>query len=395
MKKIFYKCSQCSTEYDITPDIMVCPECEKKQKFDEPLRGILEVKYTLKNNSDREFQLPGSIEELFPVEKIWFPKIPVGNTPLWQSQNLSDFPHLYLKDDTHNLTGSYKDRASILVAAFAKKFGINEIALASTGNAASSMAGVGAAAGLEITIFLPKTAPKAKMVQSLQNGAKVITVDGNYDRAFDLSLEYSKKYNLLSRNTAYNPMTIEGKKSSSLEIFTQLGKAPDYVFVPVGDGVILSGIYKGFEDLLTFGLIDKIPTIIAVQAEKSNAIYKALKSGHFQPIESHTVADSIAVDIPRCGYLALQKLQIQAGKSVLVSDDEILTAQFKLSSQAGLFAEPAASAAYAGFLKMKDEIPKESSIVLMITGNGLKDLDSAMKKIDFPENPITSIEEIK
>jgi len=388
MMNKFYKCSQCGAEYDITPNLMLCPDCAKTQKVDEPLKGILEVNYS---KGTGQFQL----SDLFPVEKKWFPKIPVGNTPLWQSENLSNCPNLYLKDDTHNLTGSYKDRASILVAAFAKMHGIQEIVLASTGNAASSMAGVGAAAGLNITIFLPKTAPKAKMVQSLQYGAKVITVDGNYDKAFDLSLEYSQKYNLLSRNTAYNPLTIEGKKTASFEIFQQLKKTPDYIFVPVGDGVILSGIYKGFEDLQTFGLIDKIPTIIAVQAKKSNALYKALKSGHFQPIESHTVADSIAVDIPRCGYLALQKLQKHAGKSVMVSDDEILSAQSELSSQTGLFAEPAAAASYAGFLKMKTKLPKEATIVLMITGNGLKDIDSAMDKIDFPTHHINSIEEIK
>jgi len=143
------------------------------------------------------------------------------------------------------------------VAAFARKFNIREIAVASTGNAASSMAGVGAAAGLNITIFLPETAPKAKMIQSLQYGAKVIPVAGTYDDAFDLSLEYSNKFNVLSRNTAYNPLTIEGKKSAAIEIFQQLRKAPDFVFVPTGDGVILSGIYKGFKDLLKIGLIEK------------------------------------------------------------------------------------------------------------------------------------------
>ena len=395
MMEKFYKCSQCNAEYEIAPEIMVCPECIKIQRIDEPLRGILEVKYKSHNNSCEQIQLSGSIDNLFPVDKEWFPKIPVGNTPLWQSDNLTNLPDLYLKDDTHNLTGSYKDRASILVAAFAKKHRIKEIVLASTGNAASSMAGVGAASGLDITIFLPTSAPKAKMVQSLQYGAKVITVDGNYDRAFDLSLEYSQKYNLLSRNTAYNPLTIEGKKSASFEIYKQLEKAPDYVFVPVGDGVILSGIYKGFEDLLEFGFIKKIPTIIAVQAEGSNAIYKALRSGEFITMESHTVADSIAVDIPRCGYLALQKLQKHKGKSIMVTDDEILTAQLQLSAKAGLFAEPAASASYAGFLKMKAELPEDAIIVLMITGNGLKDVDSAMKKIEFPKNPIKSIEEIQ
>ena len=384
---IKYKCSKCGAEYEITPNIMLCPDCTKNQKPDEPLRGILEVDYSSKD------QL--SIKDLYPIEKTWFPNIPVGNTPLWKFPGLSKFTNLMLKDDTHNLTGSFKDRASILVAAFARKYEIKEIVLASTGNAASSMAGIGAACGLNITIFLPKTAPKAKMIQSLQYGARVISVDGNYDKAYDLSLEYSQKHNLLSRNTAYNPMTIEGKKSVSFELYQQLGKTPDYLFVPVGDGVIIGGVYKGFSDLLKHGFIPKMPNIIAVQADGSNAIYNALQSGQFNPVASKTVADSIAVDIPRNGYYALQQLQKYNGQSVLVSDEEILKAQTELSSKAGLFAEPAAAAAYAGFLKMQSNLPENASIVILITGNGLKDLDSAMKNIEFPKYYINTIEDIK
>ncbi len=382
-----YICSDCGREFEISPDIMICPLCSKMQEPNEPLRGILEVHY----NSESAVK----IETLFPVEKKWFPSLPVGNTPLWKAEHLDIFPNLYLKDDTSNLTGSFKDRASILVAAFAKKHKINEIVLASTGNAGSSMAGIAAACGLKTTIFLPKTAPKAKMIQALQYGAKVISVDGNYDKAFDLSLEYSKKHRLLSRNTAYNPLTIEGKKSVSFELFQQLGKAPDYVFVPVGDGVIISGVYKGFKDLMQFGFIKKMPTVIAVQAEGSAAIHNALKSGTFQVVDSKTIADSIAVDVPRGGYYALKQLQKYQGKSILVSDEEILSAQKNLSEKAGLFAEPAAAASYAGFLKMKNELPVEATIVLLITGTGLKDIDAAMEKIIFPQNTIKSIKEIQ
>ena len=273
---------------------MVCPFCSKNQKDNEPLRGILEIRYSADG--------PFYVEELLPIDLADMPDLPVGDTPLWRAEYLDDHKHLYLKDDTGNLTGSFKDRASILVAAFAKKFDINEIVLASTGNAGSSMAGIAAACGIKATIFLPKIAPKAKMVQALQYGAHVVSVDGNYDMAFDLSLEYSKKYKLLSRNTAYNPLTIEGKKSVAIELFRQIGDAPDYVFVPVGDGVILSGVYKGFKDLLQFGFIEKMPTVVAVQAEGSPAIHNALECGSFTKCNSKTIADSIAVDVPRCGY---------------------------------------------------------------------------------------------
>jgi len=382
-----YVCSECGKEFEIKPEMMLCPFCSKEQKKDEPLRGILEVKYTAQG----EFH----VEDLIPLERSWFPNIPVGLTPIWRAGNLDDHEHLYLKDDTTNLTGSFKDRASILVAAFAKKFGINEIVLASTGNAGSSMAGIAAACGLKATVFLPKTAPRAKMVQALQYGAKLVSVDGNYDMAFDLSLAYSTKHKLLSRNTAYNPLTIEGKKSVSIELFRQIGDAPDYIFVPVGDGVILSGVYKGFKDLLQFGFIEKMPTIVAVQAIGSPAIHDALKRGSFEKCQSATIADSIAVDVPRCGYYALKQLQAFDGKSVLVSDEEILLAQKELSEKAGLFAEPAATASYAGYKKTKIDIDPEAKVVLLITGSGLKDIDAATKKIKFPESSIKNIEEIR
>jgi threonine synthase len=382
-----YVCSECGKEFEITPELMVCPFCSQKQKDTEPLRGILEIKYSADG--------PFNVEELLPLDLEDIPDLPVGNTPLWKAEYLGAHKHLYLKDDTGNLTGSFKDRASILVAAFAKKNQINEVVLASTGNAGSSMAGIAAACGIKATIFLPKTAPKAKMIQALQYGAHVISVDGNYDMAFDLSLEYSKKHKLLSRNTAYNPLTIEGKKSVAIELFRQFGDAPDYVFVPVGDGVIMSGVYKGFRDLLQFGLIEKIPIVVAVQAEGSAAIHNALRDGHFTECSSNTVADSIAVDIPRCGYYALKNLQKFNGQSVLVSDDEILIAQKELSKKAGLFAEPAAAASYAGYKKTQKGIDPNAKIVLLITGFGLKDIDAATKKITFPEKSIKSIEEIK
>jgi len=387
-----YQCSECGREYEITPDRMLCPECSKLQEPDRPLRGILEVAF------DGHFHHQPRMSDLLPVEAEYFPKIPVGGTPLWIPANIADdlgFPNLYIKDDTHNLTGSLKDRSSYLVAAFAKREGVRSIALASTGNAASSMAGVGAAAGLEITIFLPQSAPRAKMIQSLQYGARVILVAGSYDRAFDLSLEYSRKYHVLSRNTAFNPLTIEGKKTVSLEIYHQLKQVPDYLFVPTGDGVILGGVYKGFRDLMKLNIINKIPTVIAVQAEGSNAIAQALKTGVFTPIDAHTIADSISVGIPRNGYYALKQLKKYDGKCVTVADDEILTAQKELSAKAGLFTEPAAAASYAGFLKMRDQLPRDATIVLLATGNGLKDIDSAQKSVEFPAKAISALEDLE
>ncbi|GAB4368839.1 MAG: threonine synthase [Spirochaetales bacterium] len=334
--------------------------------------------------------------DLLPVEREFFPPIPVGNTPLWKPVGLwkkLDWKNLYLKDDGANPTGSLKDRASFLVAAFARKHGYSAVAVASTGNAASSMAGVGAAAGLSVRIFMPKSAPLAKRVQSLLYGAEVTLVDGTYDDAYEASLEYCRTHGeVLSRNTAQQPLTIEGKKTVALEMYQDLGVSPGRVYLSVGDGVILAGVYRGFEDLLRLGWIDRMPEIVAVQAEGSSAIARALEKGWFEPgIPARTVADSIAVEIPRNGYLAIQKLKSYGGRVVRVSDREILDAQRKLASWTGLFSEPAGAAAFAGMLKdlenssTRKEVEKAFSqdipTVVLLTGNGLKDVEAAMKAL--------------
>ena len=381
-----YRCSECGREYEITPDRMLCDDCSAKQLNNEPLRGILQVKLT--GNVDRgSGTTPAwTAYDLLPVERRWFPSIPVGNTPLWEPERLREelgMPKLYLKDDTANPTGSLKDRASYLVAAYACSQGIDRIVVASTGNAGSSMAGVGAAAGLQVRLYLPAAAPPAKMTQSLQYGADLVKVEGTYDEAFAQSLAYSKEHGGLSRNTGYNPLTIEGKKTVSLEIFRQLGeKAPDYVFVSAGDGVILSGLFKGFEDLVELGFAEKMPTICMVQAEGSQAISRALEAGSFGPPSSaKTIADSISVDVPSAGYFAVGRMKRHGGRPVIVTDEEILAAQCRLASTTGLFAEPAAAAAAAGFFSIRNELPEDATVVLLITGSGLKDVDSAKKGV--------------
>ena len=379
-----YRCATCDTTYGIEPGRYLCDRCAHLQQPDRPLQGILEVEW------DGGEPAPGEVP--LPVEARWFPPIPVGNTPLWAPERLRrqfGAPGLWLKDDTCNPSGSFKDRASYLVAAFARKHGLNEVVLASTGNAASSMAAVGAAAGLAVKVFLPASAPVAKRIQVLQYGAELVTVDGTYDRAFDLSLEYSNETGALSRNTAYNPLTIEGKKTVSFEIVDDLVRsgagAPRHVFVPAGDGVILAGVYRGFENLLRLGRIEKMPVVWACQAEGSSAIARAWASPHGAgdafgpPQRSNTVADSIAVDVPRNGLHALGKLRRYGGHAVTVSDDEILAAQKTLAAGSGLFAEPSSSAAFAGWLKVRERLSAEENCVVLITGSGLKDIASAAR----------------
>jgi threonine synthase len=252
------------------------------------------------------------------------------------------------------------------------------------------MACVGAAAGLKITVYLPKTAPAAKRVQVLQYGAELREVDGTYDLAFDQSLEYSLSSGVLSRNTAYNPLTIEGKKTASFEIARDLGSwqgkawaAPRHVFVPTGDGVIIAGVVKGFEDLVKLGRIERMPIFWAAQATGSSAIARALDSGAFEIRPSATIADSISVDVPRNGSFAVEKLKKHHGRGVQVSDQEILAAQKTLASLSGLFAEPSSACAFACWLKVKDSIPKDEDVVVMLTGSGLKDIASAARGIGY------------
>ena len=379
--KWFYRCHGCGATYDIVPGRYLCDSCARRQEKNRPLEGVLEAEW---EGDPDPLSLP------LPVEQEWFPPIPVGNTPLWAPMRLRrkyDASRLWIKDDTCNPSGSFKDRASLLVAAFASRHGAGEIVLASTGNAASSMAAVGAAAGLRVKVFLPESAPLAKRIQVLQYGAELIPVDGTYDQAFELSLEYSNRTGSLSRNTAYNPLTIEGKKTVSFEIVEDLIRAgagaPDHVFVPVGDGVILAGVYRGFENLLRLNRIRKMPTVWACQVQGSSAIaraFAALQSGKdafADPVASETIADSISVDVPRNGVHALAKLKQYDGRTVVVSDAEILAAQKELSSMSGLFAEPSSSAPFAGWLKVRASVPAEETCVLLITGSGLKDVKSA------------------
>ncbi len=380
MLSFSYRCSQCGASYAIEPGRLLCDDCAPKRAPGRPLRGILEV--VISGDPPKEWHPV----DLLPVEREHFADIPVGNTPLWRPARLREefhAPHLFLKDDGLNPTGSLKDRASWLVAAFARKHGIPRIVVASTGNAGSSMAGVGANAGLEVRLYLPASAPAAKLTQALQYGADVQRVDGTYDEAFAQCMAYLKDHDGLSRNTGHNPLTIDGKKTVSLEIYRRLGeRVPDHLFVSTGDGVIVSGVYRGFENLVELGFADRVPTVWSVQAEGSSAIARAFRAGSFtDPVPSRTIADSISVDVPAAGEFALQRLKRHKGRVVVVTDDEILAAQRHLSSGVGLFAEPASAAAFAGYVKERTAIDANATVVVLLTGNGLKDIKAAMKGV--------------
>jgi threonine synthase len=276
------------------------------------------------------------------------------------------------------------------VVAEANRLKEPSIVTASTGNAASALAAVCAAAGKQAIIFVPESAPRAKLVQMLLYGARVIPVCGTYDDAFRLSLEYTARKGGLNRNTAYHPLTIEGKKTVGLEIYQQNGfKAPDVILVPVGDGVIISAVFKAFCDLKAAGLINRLPRLVCVQAERSAAIHHYIRSGKYQDAKRpDTIADSISVSVPSNAHLARKAVLESRGFSLTVSDQEILRGQRMLAERTGVFAEPAAAATVAALKKLRrsELLGRKEQIVLLITGHGLKDVEAAMKSIRIPRS---------
>lgn len=390
-----YRCVNCGESYDLKGVQYLCKSCSSSNYAGEALQGVLKVVYPYKAIEAKLLKNPKLLSEtsyfdLLPLNSLEsMPPLLVGNTPLYSYAKRTESLaySLHLKVESSNPTFSFKDRASALVSAFAKEQGIDKIIAASTGNAGSSLAGICASQKQEAIIFVPENAPKAKLSQVLMYGAKLIPVKGNYDDAYDLSLKVSEKYGWYNRNTAYNPFTIEGKKTVSFELFEQMESVPDKIFVPVGDGVIIAGVFKGFEDLLLLGLIEKMPQIIAVQAEGSSSLIDNLNQEDPIFARASTIADSIAVDIPRNFYMAKEFMNTYDGIGIKVSDKEILQASKLLAKEYGLFVEPAAAAAYAGLEKHIDngQLNDNEAVVILLTGNGLKDIGAVSQIIDFPE----------
>jgi len=394
-----FRCTLCGEEYDKDAVRYVCP----KHGDDGVLDTILDYAEIRKATTARKVSDSTDFSiwryaPLLPLDDVRrsAPLLSVGWTPLYPSTALGQklgLEKLYFKDDGRNPTASLKDRASAVVVAKARELGVEIITTASTGNAGAALAGMSASAKIPAVIFVPQTAPQAKIAQLLVFGARVLLVKGTYDQAFELCLEASKSFGWYCRNTAYNPFTAEGKKTASFEICEQLAlsqasgsaewKAPDSIFVSVGDGNIISGLWKGMRDLSALGWISKTPRLFGVQAQGSAACYNAWKAGteNITPVEARTVADSISADLPRDGVRAVRAVRETDGAYVTVTDDEILAAIPELARGEALFCEPAAAAVFAGLKKAVSQglVGSSETIVCLLTGNGLKDVASAMK----------------
>lgn len=318
-----------------------------------------------------------------------------GGTPIFSPTSLArslGLQTLWVKDESRNPTASFKDRASSVVVARAQEIGADIVVTASTGNAGAALAGMAAAVGQKAVIFAPKTAPPAKVAQLLIFGAQVLLVEGTYDDAFDLTIQASQEFGWYCRNTGYNPFTAEGKKTAAFEIWewmhTELGlgergssRGGLTILVSVGDGNIISGIHKGFKDLLELGWLDRMPRIIGVQAEGSAAIANAYHAGNEKiiPVPANTLADSISVDLPRDGVRAVRAASQTGGSYVTVADQEILAAIARLG-QVGIFAEPAGATSLAGLVKAISQglVAPDDPVLVVNTGSGLKDVKAAM-----------------
>lgn len=385
------ECTRCKRLLPPDSKHYCCPDCQ----------GILEVipDYPLLKTKNLK-----ALWTTSPRKDIWrylpligVPKpegietLRVGNTPLYQANKLGSLLglfHLYVKDEGLNPTQSLKDRASVVACLQAIESKKNVIACASTGNAASSLAGNAAKLGLKAVIFVPSRAPAGKLAQLLAYDALVIRVDGDYQAAFSLSEKAIAHFGWLNRNAAINPYLIEGKKTVALEIAEDFQfQVPDAIVVSVGDGCTIGGVYKGFVDLVQLGITNKIPRIIGVQAAGCNPFVRAFLSK--RPLEAmaeNTLADSIAVGIPRNPFKAMRAVFESGGTWLSVSDTQILDAMKLLGKTEGIFSEPAAAASIAGMIQAMEKgfIQKEDHVVCISTGNGLKDTKTALEALKRP-----------
>ena len=386
-------CVICGTTYPADFAGYVCP--------DHGNEGILDVTYdydtigetftkeSLAANSDRTMW---RYRPLLPIEDdAAVPPLTVGGTPLYDAPALAEevgVAQVWVKDEGREPTASLKDRASAMAVVKAQERGAEVVTTASTGNAAAALSGISASVGQKNVIFVPASAPEAKIAQLLAYGSTVALVNGNYGDAFELCMEASAEYGWYNRNTGYNPFMTEGKKTAGLEILEDLEwEAPDAIFVSVGDGSIIGGVHKAMKDALALGWIDRMPRIFGIQSAGSDYLVQAFESGEDvltkPPISADTIADSISADLPRDRIKAMAAVTETGGVYLRVSDDEILAAIPTLARGSGVFAEPAGATPYAGLVVAAERglVGPNDRVVLLATGSGLKDVASAMKAV--------------
>lgn len=385
-------CVQCGAPY-AEGEATTCGRCG-------PDEGILDVEFDLgrvRGVLTREALAARQAthwryRELLPLVAGAAPLPPhIGFTPLIEAPRLAaavGVARLRLKDDTRSASASFKDRASSIAVSRAIHEGFSEIACASTGNAASSLAHCAAAAGLRANIFVSARIPEGKLAQLLAYGARVFKVMGTYDEAYRLCARACERFGWYNRNAAINPYLVEGKKSGGMEVAEQCADdPPDWVAASVGDGCSIYGVWKGIRQMREIGVTDWTARMLGVQAEGVAPIARAFETGRLDRTGAgDTYADSINCPVPRNWRKAVNAVRDSDGRYMTVSDEEIRRAVRETGRLSGVFAEPAAATAVAGVARARQLgiIGAEASVVAMITGNGLKDIAGALSAVGEP-----------
>lgn len=384
-------CTRCGARYRRGLD-GPCPACGPE--------GVLDVQFDLKRvrrtlHPRAMSSRPRDIwryHELLPVPaRARRPPLAVGWTPVVDAPRLAEWAgvkQLRLKDEGRNPTASFKDRASVVGVTRALAGKARVVACASTGNAASSLAGAAASVGLPAVIFVPETAPEPKVAQLLVFGARVIRVRASYDDTWELCQRACARHGWYNRNAAVNPSLVEGKKTCGLEVAEQCGgDVPDWVAVSVGDGCTIAGIWKGLEEMRALGFIDRLPRLLGVQAQGARPLVDAFRDGREVGTgPAQTVADSICVGHPRNARKALRAVRASRGAMVAVPDEAIVEALRETGRRAGVFGEPAGVAGIAGLRQaVRDGIVgRKDTVWAIVTGNGLKDARTALRAVGAP-----------
>jgi len=390
------KCARCGTEYSMEQKLCMC---SKKDG------GRLDIYYDYKalaENVNREnlAKRPLSVWKYFEflpvVDKKNIVTLITGGTPLIKASRLAEkigLKKVFLKDETRNPTGSFKDRSMTVGVSKAVEFGVQATVTASSGNAAAALAAHSAKAGLKCYAFVLESAPEMKLAQIRLYGAKVIrvkAVEEGRDPTVHMLLMVVEKYGWYPCPSfgPFNPYQVEGPKTITYELVEQLNwQTPDWVMVPTGSGCLLTGLWKGYKDFLTMDFIDSMSKLVAIQPEGCSPLVKAFKQnkGPFE-IEPwgrpSTIAGGLSDVFPWDGDAALTAIRETGGTAEAVSDKEILYAQRLLASTEGIFAEPTGVASLAGLLKLVNNgtIKEDETVVVLITGSGLKDPEAAIRQ---------------
>jgi len=388
--KFILICENCQKKFSSESGYYVCPICNGRIKI------IYKKGDKFVKNCPKIFSGMWKYYCYLPIEKENVISLGEGDTPLLNANNNYSDVNLWIKNETINPTGTYKDRPASVGITRAKELNANGIVVASDGNAGPAVAAYSARADLPCIVLMPKNTPSCRYIQAASFGAKIFLIDGSVNDCIDLSNKITKikGYHNCTTASTVNPYQIEANKTISYEIIEKLGHSPDWVAVPVGGGGLLVGMMRGFQELYNFKKISKIPRILAVQAEACSPFVGAyLNNKHIVKWEGvfKTEAFTIAVPYPLDGDIALDCLKQGGGYAIAIKEKEILKSVKNLAQNLGVLAEPAGGISFAGILKARQKgiIKKQENCVAVITGTGLKSLgvfNKLQKSIFFPND---------